>query len=111
MYQTDIYHIPIIKRKIQPIKNKYILFNYLIQNLQLKILVEYMNKLIKIFEQYDSKIILYQYDSILFDLKKLQFKQILQKVKNLTFQYIKYKIHFKFGYDFDNMKEIKIMGE
>lgn len=98
--------IPGINKYIPNISKKQVLFNYLIQNYETKNNVYIMQQIIQKLNINESKLILYTYDSMLFDIKRQQLKQVIKNIKAILQQNYKYLIHYNIGFNYNNMKKI-----
>jgi DNA polymerase I-like protein with 3'-5' exonuclease and polymerase domains len=78
---------PVLKRTIssETIKNMTAnkLFNYYLQSVETEVSVQKLNQVQKILSEYQTCMILYTYDSILFDVPVTEAKEILPKIKNI----------------------------
>jgi hypothetical protein len=59
------------------------LFNYYLQSVETEVSVQKLNQVQKILSEYQTCMILYTYDSILFDVPVTEAKEILPKIKNI----------------------------
>ena len=75
------------------------LFNYLLQNLETSMNVCILWDILKLLRGKKTKLILYTYDSFLFDLAKEELKTI--KEIEQVFKKYKFNIKIKQGYDYD----------
>ena len=101
---NDKQYLPLINRKIKHIQNKQKLFNYLIVNIQLKYFIPKLQKILKILDKYNSKLILYKFDSILLDVDLSQ-KQIVKKIK-IIMQEDNYNTSISIGKNYFKMKKL-----
>jgi len=107
---TYIYS-PIFKRRINksffddmsPSK----LFNYLIQSMESETSIVNISKVICLLENFESKIILYTYDSILVDFKKSDGGKLITDIKNVLECNGKYPASVKVGHDYYNMINVE----
>ena len=63
------------------------------------------SNLFKFLEDYDSKVVLYQYDSILIDFNLQDGKEFLVKVKNIVEQDGKFPVKVAYGKNYNEMKD------
>ena len=89
IYQKDYY------KEMNPQK----LFNYLLQNLETSMNVCILWDILKLLRGKKTKLILYTYDSFLFDLAEEELKTI--KEIEQVFKKYKFNIKIKQGYDYD----------
>ena len=75
------------------------LFNYLLQNLETSMNVCILWDIIQVLRGKKTKLVLYTYDSFLFDLDEKE-TQVIEDVKNIFKKY-KFNIKIKQGYDYD----------
>jgi len=101
---TFIFEKPIIKEhydNITPTK----LFNYMLQNLETEFNAEILKRINELLTTYNTKLILYTYDSFLFDYDPADtiqvFKEIIQILGGVPF-------HLKVGTNYDEMRKINI---
>lgn len=103
--------LPISKRKLR--KNNFNdinsnkLFNYIIQGTETEINVITLNRLQKYLKDKSSKLILYTYDSFLFDINKDDGHNILGEIKTIL-HYKNYKTKATYGKSYNHMEPIKI---
>jgi DNA polymerase I-like protein with 3'-5' exonuclease and polymerase domains len=69
-------------------------------------MTESILKINKLLENYNSKLILYQYDSLIFDIHKKEEKDIIDKIKDImeNINNMKFKVKIKTG---KTLKEIR----
>ena len=89
VYQKDYY------KEMNPQK----LFNYLLQNLETSMNVRILWDILKLLRGKKTKLILYTYDSFLFDLAEEEIETI-KKIEQVFKKY-KFNIKIKQGYDYD----------
>ena len=89
VYQKDYY------KEMNPQK----LFNYLLQNLETSMNVCILWDILCILRGKKTKLILYTYDSFLFDFS-LEEEEVMEKIKDIFKKY-KFNIKIKQGYDYD----------
>lgn len=78
--------------------NKQKLFNYLIQLYELSKNIEVIDKIICVIGKYDCNLILYTYDSLLFDIKMNDsIKEVVNEIKNIMENSGQYPIKHKIG--------------
>jgi len=75
------------------------LFNYVLQNLETSMNVRILWDMFRVLQGYETKLVLYTYDSFLFDFKEGE-EELLSKIKDI---FKKYKLNTKEnnGYDYD----------
>ena len=105
MYRQNPNVIPIIERPVQQITKKQVLFNYLLQNYETKNNVYILQSIIKTLSDKKSKLILYTYDSFLFDIDRQELKQVYSIIKIGLEKHYKYLIHYSIGFNYDQMKK------
>ena len=89
VYQRDYY------KEMNPQK----LFNYLLQNLETSMNVRILWDIFSILRGKKTKLILYTYDSFLFDFSEDE-KEIMDDIQDVFNKY-KFNIKIKQGYDYD----------
>ena len=89
IYQKDTY------KEMNPQK----LFNYLLQNLETAMNVRILWDVLKILRNCKTKLILYTYDSFLFDVDEEE-EEVIDKIKDV-FQKYELNLKMKQGYDYD----------
>ncbi len=82
--------------------NKQKLFNYYIQAYETEQNIIIMNDIFKVLEGYNSKLVLYTYDSFLFDFNMKDGINFMKKIKKA----MKYPIKAQFGANYDDMKDV-----
>ena len=103
--KSYIYNRKIGKNNLQDMNpNK--LFNYLIQLNETEYNMEVISKLQKVLEGYESKLVLYQYDSFLFDFCMRDGKEFLLKIKEVIEDNTKFPVKISRGLDYNNMLDI-----
>jgi len=94
---------PISKHKFYKDKldnmNPQKLFNYLLQNLETAMNVRILWDVLKILRNCKTKLILYTYDSFLFDVDEEE-EEVIDKIKDV-FQKYELNLKMKQGYDYD----------
>ena len=88
------------------IKHKTKLFNYSIQLMETERNMKMMNKLIPMLDSYKSKLILYNYDSLLFDFCMDDKLDFLKMIKIEIEENDKFPTRVSWGTDYKNMKDI-----
>jgi len=91
-----------IYAKNHPGMNKQKLFNYYIQAYETEQNIMIMGDIFKVLENYGSKLVLYTYDSFLFDFDMKDGKSLIQDIKNI----MKYPVKTQFGANYDDMKDV-----
>jgi hypothetical protein len=89
----------VYKKDVLEDMNPQKLFNYLLQNLETSMNVRILWDIIKIIKNKKTKLVLYTYDSFLFDWDKEE-KQVMDDIK-MVFSKYKLNIKTKQGYDYD----------
>ena len=79
------------------------LFNYLIQLAETENNMNILNDLIPLLDTKKSKLMLYQYDSFLFDFNREDTMELLKEVKKIMEQGGKYPIKAKYGTNYHEM--------
>ena len=103
--ESDIYMRKIFKSNLSEMNaNK--LFNYTIQLMETENNMRVLNKLIPQIKEYDSKLVLYSYDSFLFDFNMKDGLGYLKKVKDVLEQDGKYPVKVSWGLNYHEMKDI-----
>ena len=102
--KTNIYNRRLYKYNLHDM-NKNKLFNYLIQLGETENNMVVLKKLRKFLDNFTSKVILYQYDSFLFDFNLDDGKQFLIDVKNILEQDGKYPVKVGYGCNYHEMKD------
>ena len=103
--ESYIYNKRIYRKNLQDMsKNK--LFNYSIQLMETERNMKMMNKLIPMLDSYKSKLILYNYDSLLFDFCMDDKLDFLRRIKNEIEENDKFPTRVSWGTDYKNMKDI-----
>ena len=104
---SDIYNKKIYKKNLTDMNaNK--LFNYTIQLMETENNMRVLNKLIPEIENYEyqSDLILYNYDSFLFDFNMEDGLDYLKKVKGILEQDSKFPVKVSWGLNYHEMKDI-----
>tara|TARA_B100000287_G_scaffold350657_1_gene339546 strand:+ start:355 stop:1698 length:1344 start_codon:yes stop_codon:yes gene_type:complete len=101
---SDIYNRKLLSKNLTNM-NKNKLFNYLIQLGETENNMVVLKKLRKFLDKFTSKVILYQYDSFLFDFNLDDGKQFLIDVKNILEQDGKYPVKVGYGCNYHEMKD------
>jgi len=86
--------------------NKNKLFNYLIQLMETENNMRVLTKLLPEIDGYKSKIILYSYDSFLFDVHKNDGMKFVKKVKAIAESRGKYPVRVSKGLNYHEMEDI-----
>jgi hypothetical protein len=73
----------IISREQFPDMTKNKLFNYYLQSLETEVSVRKLNQVLEYLTEYNSCIVLYTYDSVLFDIDPTEAKKIIPEVRSL----------------------------
>ena len=98
---TYLFKRPIYARNHQEM-NKQKLFNYYIQAYETEQNIIIMDKIFNVLENYNSKLVLYTYDSFLFDFDIKEGKAFIEDIKNV----MKYPVKTQFGANYDDMKDV-----
>ena len=102
---------PILKRSLSSENlsdmNQNKLFNYYLQSLETEFTASRLNLLSKLLEKYKTCIILYTYDSVLFDVPIQEAKQILPKIKSCL-EGDNFPVKCKVGNIYSKMNDIKL---
>ena len=102
---SDIYSKKIYRKNLTDMNaNK--LFNYTIQLMETENNMKALSKLISKIRNYKSKLVLYSYDSFLFDFNMEDGLDYLKKVKNTLEQDGKYPVKVSWGLNYHEMKNI-----
>ena len=103
--KSDIYNKKIYRKNLSDM-NKNKLFNYFIQLMETENNMKMLTTLIPQLDGYKSKLILYSYDSFLFDFKISDGLDYLKKVKDIIEQNGKYPVKVGWGNNYHDMKDI-----
>jgi hypothetical protein len=102
---SDIYSKKIYKRNLTDMNaNK--LFNYTIQLMETENNMKALSNLISKIKDYKSKLVLYSYDSFLFDFNMEDGLEYLKKVKSILEQDGKFPVKVSWGLNYHEMKDI-----
>ena len=102
---SDIYSKKISRKNLTDMNaNK--LFNYTIQLMETENNMKVLGQLIPKIKDYRSKLVLYSYDSFLFDFNMEDGLDYLKKVKNILEQDGKYPVKVSWGLNYHEMKNI-----
>jgi DNA polymerase I-like protein with 3'-5' exonuclease and polymerase domains len=102
---------PILKRPItrdmvaNMTANK--LFNYYLQALETEVSVRKLQQVQEVLKDHQSCMILYTYDSVLFDVDYAEAQELLPKIKE-TLQHGNLPVKCKLGYNYNKMKTISL---
>ena len=102
---SNIYNKKIYKKNLSDM-NKNKLFNYFIQLMETENNMKMLTSLIPQLDGYESKLILYSYDSFLFDFNIDDGLDYLKKVKSVIEQNGKYPVKVGWGNSYHDMKDI-----
>lgn len=103
--ESYIYNRKIYKRNLSDMNpNK--LFNYMIQLMETENNIEILDKLQPKLEQYNSKLVLYNYDSFLFDFDTKDGLEFLNMVKQTIESDGKYPVKIGKGVNYHDMQDI-----
>ena len=103
--KSNIYSKRIYKKNLSDM-NKNKVFNYLIQLMETESNMSMLTKLIPKISGYKSKLILYSYDSFLFDFHLNDGIDFLNKVKGIIEQKDKFPVKVGKGWNYHEMKDI-----
>jgi hypothetical protein len=103
--KSDIYNKRIRKENLSDM-NKNKVFNYLIQLTETESNMRMLTELIPKLEAYKSKLVLYSYDSFLFDFYMPDGLKFLHKVKKIIEQNGKFPVKVGKGWNYHEMKDI-----
>ena len=103
--KSDIYNKRIRKENLSDM-NRNKLFNYLIQLTETESNMRMLTKLIPKIDGYKSKLILYSYDSFLFDFYMPDGLNFIHKVKKIIEQSGKFPVKVGKGWNYHEMKDI-----
>ena len=102
---SDIYSKKIYRKNLTDMNaNK--LFNYTIQLMETENNMKALSNLISKIKDYKSKLVLYSYDSFLFDFNMEDGLDYLKKVKKILEQDGKYPVKVSWGLNYHEMKDI-----
>ena len=102
---SDIYSKKIYRKNLTDMNaNK--LFNYTIQLMETENNMKALSNLISKIKDYKSKLVLYSYDSFLFDFNMEDGLEYLKKVKKILEQDGKYPVKVSWGLNYHEMKDI-----
>tara|TARA_R110000850_G_scaffold156938_1_gene281142 strand:+ start:175 stop:1473 length:1299 start_codon:yes stop_codon:yes gene_type:complete len=102
---SDIYNKRLYKKNLSDM-NKNKVFNYLIQLMETESNMSMLTELLPEIDGYKSKLILYSYDSFLFDFHLKDGIDFLNKVKGIIEQKGKYPVKVGKGWNYDDMEDI-----
>jgi len=103
--ESDIYNKRIYKKNLSDM-NKNKVFNYLIQLMETENNMKILTELLPKIDGYKSKLVLYSYDSFLFDFYLPDGLNFLQKVKGIIEQKGKFPVKVGKGWNYHEMKDI-----
>ena len=102
---------PILKRRLTADNLKSMtankLFNYYLQAIEIEVSVQKLQLVQKLIESYDACMILYTYDSILFDIPLSEAKDLIYQIKQALEQG-NWPVKCKVGNTYDSLNAIKI---
>ena len=102
---SDIYNKRLYKKNLSDM-NKNKVFNYLIQLMETESNMRMLTELIPEIEGYKSKLVLYSYDSFLFDFHMEDGLEFIKKVKGIIEMKGKYPVKVAKGCNYHEMKDI-----
>jgi len=82
------------------------LFNYLLQASETEYNLHVLNNVNDLLREYETDIILYTYDSLLFDYNLADGKELLLKLRNVMSQSGRFPVKTKAGINYHNMKDM-----
>ncbi len=103
----DVYTKIAGKKILGKFENQYKLFNYLLQAHETERNMQLILDISKYLDIYLSRLILYQYDSFLFDIKLTELKDTLPTLIDIL-NGDKYPVSIKYGLNYHNMQKYKI---
>ncbi len=103
--ESDIYNKRIYKSNLSDM-NKNKLFNYLIQLMETENNMRVLTELLPKIDGYKSKVILYSYDSFLFDVHKEDGMKFVKMVKSIVESRGKYPVRVSKGLNYHKMENI-----
>ena len=102
--ESDIYNKRIYRKNLSDM-NKNKVFNYLIQLMETENNMKALSALIPKLTKYETKLILYSYDSFLFDFNMSDGLDCLKEIKT-TLEQEKYPVKVSWGINYHEMKDI-----
>ena len=103
--ESDIYNKKIYRNNLSDM-NKNKVFNYLIQLMETESNMRMLTELLPKIKGYESKLILYNYDSFLFDFHLEDGLKFLKKVKGIIEQKGKFPVKVGKGWNYHEMEDI-----
>ena len=103
--ESDIYNKRIYRKNLSDM-NKNKVFNYLIQLMETENNMKILTELLPEIGDYKSKLVLYSYDSFLFDFYLPDGLDFLQKVKGIIEQNDKFPVKVGKGWNYHEMEDI-----
>ena len=103
--ESDIYNKRIYKKNLSDM-NKNKVFNYLIQLMETESNMKILTELLPEIQGYKSKLVLYSYDSFLFDFYLPDGLDFLKKVKDIIEQGGKFPVKVGKGWNYHEMEDI-----
>lgn len=98
------------KRKMYSHKLKnivpYTLFNYYMQTLETESHMIILNELFDLLKQYETKIVLYIYDSVLIDFKISEGKELIDKIVSILQQNNKFPVSISWGTNYHELNKL-----
>ncbi len=82
------------------------LFNYYLQAVETEYSIIIINNINELLQAYSTKLILYTYDSLLFDFNISEGKELIVNIKNVMSDNGKYPVKIKSGRTIHNMNSI-----
>ena len=76
------------------------LFNYLLQNMETSVNIEILFRIFKLLKGKNTKLVLYTYDSFLFDMDESESKELMPRI-NEVFDKLKLQTKVKHGHNYD----------
>jgi len=110
-YNSDGFVItPLYKRKLYKSTlgdlKKQTLFNYYLQAMETEYGVDTMKNIISVLKQYETKCILYVYDSFLFDFNISDDKELLDKLNKIVSNDNKFPVKIEYGKNYNNLNQV-----
>jgi hypothetical protein len=110
-YQSDGHiHTPLFNRKMKKSfysdMNANKLFNYYLQAVETEYSIIIINNINEALQGYSTKLVLYTYDSLLFDFDIREGKELIVKIRSVMSDNGKYPVKIKSGRTVHNMKNI-----
>lgn len=98
----------IYNKPINNVNKKYKILSYFIQNYETERNMNIISNIFQILNSYESKLILYMYDSFLFDVKIEELNEIFKKIYDTITENKIYSVNVSIGNNFKKMKKLKL---